>query len=412
MNPKRQKQSMIDRRGFLRLAAGALAAPAACRAAPRGASGAGGGAIVEALDAGALFLLNEQSDDGGWRSRDYSVFRDGAALTPFITKALAALPANDDRLAAAHKGALFVQSLMDAAGTPVAPLVYPVYSAALAAISLTLLRKSHRESAPAPRGLDPNRWLALLASHQLNERLRWRRDDLAFGGWGYSIEPPRRPGADEVAPPFDSDLSSTLFAVSALRIAGRPGDDPAIADARVFVERCQNVPGDGGFFFTPTNEIQNKAGIAPIDPGGRMRFHSYGSATADGLRALVACGHAPNAPRVSAALHWLERNFSTSTNPGQFTPEREPDRDAAYFYYLWSLAHALRLLGVRALARPGGDHDWSRAVEQALLERQRGDGSWSNRFSFMKEDDPLVATPLALGALGCALLVRTAQEIT
>jgi hypothetical protein len=35
----------------------------------------------------------------------------------------------------------------------------------------------------------------------------------------------------------------------------------------------------------------------------------------------------------------------------------------------------------------------------ALLARQRADGSWSNPFTDAKEDDPLVATPMALEAL-------------
>ena len=42
-------------------------------------------------------------------------------------------------------------------------------------------------------------------------------------------------------------------------------------------------------------------------------------------------------------------------------------------------------------------------VEQAdgveLVERQLPDGSWRNSYSFMKEDDPLIATTLAAAAL-------------
>ena len=39
----------------------------------------------------------------------------------------------------------------------------------------------------------------------------------------------------------DADLSSTLFAIGALRIAGVAAEDPAIRKALTFVERCQNV---------------------------------------------------------------------------------------------------------------------------------------------------------------------------
>ena len=56
--------------------------------------------------------------------------------------------------------------------------------------------------------------------------------------------------------------------------------------------RCQNFAmegpeadpafDDGGFFFTPTDPVRNKAGAAGTDRRGQVRYHSYGSATADG----------------------------------------------------------------------------------------------------------------------------------
>src|SRR5262249_40526169 len=135
------------------------------------------------------------------------------------------------------------------------------------------------------------------------------------------------------------------------------------------------------------------------DRSGRVRYHSYGSATADGLRALVRCGLPPGHPRVQAARRWLERNFSATHNPGTFEPLREADRDATFYYYAWSLAHAFRALGGRMEEGPGRENAWAEQLAAALIRRQRGDGTWSNRYTASKEDDPLVATPLALGAL-------------
>src|SRR5262249_43324489 len=145
----------------------------------------------------------------------------------------------------------------------------------------------------------------------------------------------------------DADLSSTLFALGALRVAGSSADEPAIARALLFVRRCQNLAedgrdddpafDDGGFFLTPTDPVRNKAGTAGTDRSRRVRFHSYGSATADGLRALLRCGLAPGHRRVEAARRWLERNYSATTNPGVFAPARADERDATYFYYAWSL---------------------------------------------------------------------------
>ena len=42
---------------------------------------------------------------------------------------------------------------------------------------------------------------------------------------------------------------------------------------------------------------------------------------------------------------------------------------------------------------------WANALADALLRRQQPDGSWVNDAEQVREDDPLVATPLAMAAL-------------
>ena len=126
-------------------------------------------------------------------------------------------------------------------------LAYPVYTAALAA---TVLGRSAEARELAAR----DAWLALLCGHQLTEELGWSPDDAAYGGWGYSLVPLEKPPAG-VPTHFDADLSSTLFAVGALRLSGVPPEAPEIRKALRFVERCQDL--DGGFFFTPTHALQN-----------------------------------------------------------------------------------------------------------------------------------------------------------
>ena len=195
--------------------------------------------------------------------------------------------------------------------------------------------------------------------------------------------PPRKGQTDT----FDADLSSTTFALGALRASGVAADDPAVVAAGQFVARCQNFPeGDGGFFMTPTNAVQNKAGGFDRD-----RATSYGSMTADGLRALLRAGLAPDHARVRAARAWLERHVSWEHTPGAFAGARAVEQDAPFFYWCWSLAHA-----GRALAAP---MPWAAPMAEALLWRQGEDGSSRNAFTMVKEDDPLVATPLAMGAL-------------
>jgi hypothetical protein len=364
-------------------------------------------AVDRAESAGIRYLVAQQSTDGAWRSPTYGVFKDGLSLTPLVLKALAFGP---DVVGAAHarrRGADYLIARVRSDGSidgGAFGMTYPVYSASAAVIALA--RLDYPGSRPAR-----DTWLRELRRRQLTETLGWGPDDPAFGGWGYSIEPPSKNNA--LRPPehpVDADLSSTLFAVGALRLAGLPLDDPAIRKALTFIEGCQNFAAseaqrdpcydDGGFFFSQTDPVRNKAGAAGRDRRGRMRYHSYGSATADGLRALLRCGLAPDHPRVIAARTWLEQHFSSESHPGTFESAREPDRDATYFYYAWSFAHAFRALGITELRSNGQRIAWVEALARELIRRQHPDGTWTNRFTASKEDDPMVATSFAVATLG------------
>jgi rhamnogalacturonyl hydrolase YesR len=49
----------------------------------------------------------------------------------------------------------------------------------------------------------------------------------------------------------------------------------------------------------------------------------------------------------------------------------------------------------------------ARELADALIRRQRDDGSWMNRFTDGREDDPLVATPMAADALlNCRAMLK------
>src|SRR5262249_2991744 len=81
-------------------------------------------------------------------------------------------------------------------------------------------------------------------------------------------------------------------------------------------------------------------------------------------------------------------------------PAREVERGATYFYYAWSVAHTFRALGIAEIDSDGRKLAWAEALASELIRRQRDDGTWVNPFTASKEDDPLVATPFAAGALG------------
>src|SRR5262249_9878129 len=133
-------------------------------------------------------------------------------------------------------------------------------------------------------------------------------------------------------------------------------------------------------------------GVAGTDRRGRERFASYGSTTADGLRALLACGLPRDGARVTAARHWLARHFSAAAHPGRVGPGRRGVQGPASFYSGWSAATPLAAAGV-------GDAPWAEAVAEELVRRQQPDGSWVNDAVEVREDDAIVATALAAGAL-------------
>jgi squalene-hopene/tetraprenyl-beta-curcumene cyclase len=261
---------------------------------------------------------------------------------------------------------------------------YPEYAPALAILVLSVPSNTRHLAA---RG----RLVASLLARQLTEAHGWSPDDVSYGGWGYFRFPPLKPepGAP-VHELLSSNLSATLFAVGALALAEVSLDDPALLKALTFVKRCQNypAPGDGGFFFTPANDLQNKA---LADPSGR--FRSYGSMTADGVRALIRLGVPRHDPRVKAGAEWLRRRFDPEKASGDYPAGRETQRRSVYYYYVWTTAHARLTLG---------DAGWAEPLAAALLSRQRADGAWSNPATDLREDDPLLATPFAMAALAIA----------
>lgn len=314
--------------------------------------------IDTAIDRGLEFLTTHARDDGAFPSATYGAFRDGRATTPLVLMAMW-IGAGDPRFEAPYR-----RGVDWVAAQPIEVHAYPVYTLATSLLVLGMPRNERH------RGR-----IAELRAALVGEQ----RED---GGFGYLNE--------------ESNLSTTLFAIGALRLAGAQADDPVVERARAFVERCQNFGGspldDGGFFFSPGFTDGNKAGPSGSE-NGATRFHSYGSMTADGLRALVRTGAARNSPRVRAASRWLKTNFAADHVPGTFEPLFESRRDGSYFYYAWSVAHAFTAMG---------ETEWARELSRALMSRQEQDGAWRNRFTELHEDDPLVATSFAVASLALA----------
>ena len=171
-------------------------------------------------------LIASQSPDGAWRSPTYGVFKDGLSLTPIVLKAVTFGPdVAGSAIRAAPRGRLPDRSSPGRRLDRRRSVRHDVSG-------LHGLGRRDRPDAPQypgqPRG--SRRLAPRLRRRQLTEALGWEPGDPAFGGWGYSIEPPSK-GDAVLAPahPIDADLSSTLFAIGALRIAGMRPTTPRSA---------------------------------------------------------------------------------------------------------------------------------------------------------------------------------------
>jgi hypothetical protein len=373
--------------------------------------------IDTALAKAASFMIAKQSADGAWRSETYGCFKGGSELTPLVLNALFFIPqAGKPALESYRKGINFLVGMVGPDGKISAGahgLNFPVYTSA----TTSWLVLKENKSKEHLRARDA--WLAFLRGRQLNEALGWAPSDPEYGGWGFSLDPPKKPGPGQTKGAFfESNLTATVFGIGALSSAGIERKDPAWQAALTFVKKCQNFTDDpdkadpqfddGGFFFMPGDALQNKAGLAGKDRFGRERYNSYGTMSGDGLRALLQCGLKPDHPRIVAAKKWLQKNFSLEANPGTFEKGREVLRGATYYYYLWSIAHVLTRLGVVELETSRGKIKWAEQMADKLLERQKSDGSWVNRYTDAKEDDPLVSTPWAATCLAiCRQVIKS-----
>ena len=308
--------------------------------------------VVRAVD----YLWSMQGPDGAWRSKTYGLLNGGESMTAFVLNTLLDKPSSGHE-ADIDRALDFLESRMSVDGalgmSDLAMPDYPNYATAMGLRAfLKAGRDEHRE-----------RMVRWLLGQQFTEQNGWSRDDAAYGAWGMGGARRHPPHAGHV------DLSMTRHVLEALAAAGVSASSESFSKARLFVERCLNE--DGGFQFSAVVDEANKAGPR----------RSYGTATADGLRAMTLLGSA------DASREWLWDHHVPGIVSGF---EHHPDRrwqHGLWFYYVGSATGLLP----DAVAEE---------VRQELRMRQRADGSWSNDEPLVKEDDPLIATVLALRAMG------------
>jgi len=334
----------------------------------------------EAWRKGIDFLLGAQQEDGS-----FSTKRGRAGITAIALEAFAKAPAELKTQAvqqAAVRAAEYLVAnqrqggkLDGAIGDDGAPLNY---CTALAIVALNAYDQTKYQPVIA-------RAAAWIKNQQCNAANGYDKDKnaISFGGFGYgsSLRP---------------DLSNTWMALQALRTAGAAASEPLFHDALIFVRRCQNstevndlkdfAGEDGGAMYLPGNSVGGESKA----PDGRTIFISTGSMTAAMLMSYLQCGLKKDTKEVRLAWQWLAKNWSAEKNANN--PQ---DGTNALYYYYRTAAYALAAYGEPQI----DGRFWANEIADALVKRQRADGSWVNDNRESGEDEPSLVTAYALTAL-------------
>jgi prenyltransferase beta subunit len=361
----------------------------------------------KSLARGIDWLLSQQAADGGWHSKTYGQLKDGAAITALILDVLSRLPTPQEtrQNKAIERGFAFLAPGLSKSKTVASPdgsLDFPTYAAALWLSATNRLWRLHDKQVTD-----------YLVGAQVLESRGFENSSPSYGGWDLLG------GGDARGITTGTNISITRYVLEALTIQHdhnqKGGLSREAADAlkkpigigRAYVQRCQQ--SDGGFAFTcEPASLNNKAAYSDTE---LKQARSYGTATCDGILALIACLKTESAPRndfdqaptiddasVTKAIAWLAKRPGLEVVPGfeGLPPEAGWDRGLRFYYYA-ALSRVLPLF-------PLADRDARRdALQKHIVSLQKDDGSWVNESDRMRENDPLIATALAVAALSSAI---------
>lgn len=323
------------------------------------------------IDRAIAFLGESQAEDGSFSSQG------GPGVTGLVTASLLSVGSPVDHPVVA-KGLAYIEATRrDDGGLYAVGSRHSNYETCLAMMALYRANTDGRFDSVIEAAQK------YVKTAQWDEGEGLKPSDMAFGGAGYGSK--SRP-----------DLSNTSFFIDALRSTGVPENDPAIARALAFVNRCQNLESpandtpfsglvnDGGFYYTPANGGESMAGKEEATGGLR----SYASMTYAGLKSMIYAGVEKSDYRVKAAQKFLARNYSVTSNPGMGA--------AGLYYYLHTMSKALSLVGESTFVSEKGEHDWKQDILRQLRETQKENGSWTNPEARWMEGDPNLVTGYVL----------------
>lgn len=248
---------------------------------------------------------------------------------------------------------------------------------------------------------------------------------VGYGGWAYSREELDR-GQRGSRPA--ANMSTTAFAIDALKACGLDEGDPLWEQALIFLRRNQNAGEVQDEGFSAMAEVtidgkKEKRPLKPAEPGspdhggamyseetsmadqvtinedGSVTLHSYGSMTYNLLRSYLFAGLKKDSMPVRLAWGWIQRNYTFEKVPGFRNPEQF---DMGLYYYFLSMAKTLNAWGEDTIEEPdrGLKHNWREDLTKALAARQTEDGSWVNtKHNRWNESSKVLCTAYVLCAL-------------
>jgi hypothetical protein len=357
----------------------------------------------KALRRGLDWLISQQAADGGWHSKTYGQLKDGASVTALALYAASFCSEELRRkhAAAIDRGFAFLDRGLKKRGTIASPdgsLDFPTYAAALWLSAVNRLW--------LPNDLKA---VEYLIGAQVGEARGFEKNSPSYGGWDF-LGPKDAQGITT-----GTNISVTRYVLEALasqhdhnqkgglsREAADPLKGPITGPGKAYVLRCQQA--DGGFAFTcEPASLNNKAAYSDE---ALTKPRSYGTATCDGILALLACLKAERVPlnlrqpfeaddpNVAKAIAWLAARPGLEAVPGfeNLPPEAGWGRGLRYYYYA-------ALSGVLPYFPLSDREARQQALVRHVVSLQRDDGSWVNESDRMRENDPLIATALAIVAV-------------
>jgi len=326
-----------------------------------------------AIARGAAYLLKEQGEDGSWG-------KGNVGITALSVDALLAAGKKVGDPPVRKAVEMLLKAQKEDGG------IYD--DAALKTYSTSIALMVLVEADPKTYADAIEKARAYLIKNQWDEGESIDRSNPWYGGHGYGKH--ERP-----------DLSNTQYFVEAMHKAGVPKDHPLWAKVVVFVSRSQDrsesndkafVGTDsGGMVYSPAGEGESKAGTLDL-PDGRKGLKAYGSMTYAGFKSFIYANLKRDDPRVQAALEWIRKHWTFDENP-------DMGQQGLYYYYQ-TAARALKAWGEdKVMDARRRTHDWRAELSEAVLARQRPDGSWINEADRWFEGFGPVPTSYALIAL-------------